>query len=372
MDQFDKTEPDEQKISKSALQERIAELRERKDKYEGFLEQLNQTGETQILTTDPEARVMQSKDGFHCYYNVQTAVDDGSHLIAGYEVTNHCTDQGLLQQVADQTRGNLALDTITIVADKGYESRRDIENCVKNGIIPHVITKYDKDERIYTIPYEEAEITEEQRQSTDPEDIQSCLKAGILPACYEGSGITVEVQSQTELSCFVLNDDGTVTCPMGQILRQLKKRGPNTIYGSKEACRQCPNKCTSGKTFKTVSFGPTTRVIPVLMYGEIRFPLQPIPHDLPISPFNHTLDRNDLPKKKVQLRIRSDDAILKKRMCLVEHPFGTVKWHHDARYLLCRGIEKASGELGLSFLAYNLKRAINLVGVPALIAEMKS
>ena len=31
---------------------------------------------------------MHSKDGFRCCYNVQTAVDSGSHLIAEYEVTN--------------------------------------------------------------------------------------------------------------------------------------------------------------------------------------------------------------------------------------------------------------------------------------------
>ena len=63
MDQLDKTEPDEQKVSKTELQQRIAELRDRKGKYEGYLDQLEKTGETQILTTDPEARVMQSKDG---------------------------------------------------------------------------------------------------------------------------------------------------------------------------------------------------------------------------------------------------------------------------------------------------------------------
>lgn len=39
------------------------------------------------------------------------------------------------------------------------------------------------------------------------------------------------------MSCFILNEDGTVTCPMGQFLSETKKRGPNTIYGSKEACR---------------------------------------------------------------------------------------------------------------------------------------
>ncbi|MCR4435763.1 MAG: hypothetical protein QHH06_13380 [Clostridiales bacterium] len=51
-----------------------------------FLEELEETGETQKLTTDPEARVMQSKEGYHCSYNVQTAVDKGSHLIAETEM----------------------------------------------------------------------------------------------------------------------------------------------------------------------------------------------------------------------------------------------------------------------------------------------
>lgn len=56
----------------------------------------------------------------------------------------------------------------------------------------------------------------------------------------------------------------------------------------------------------------------------------------------------------------------------IEHPFGTVKWHHGAHYLLCKGKEKATAtaELGLSFLAYNLKRAINMVGVSAIIAAI--
>jgi hypothetical protein len=42
------------------------------------------------------------------------------------------------------------VETIEVVADKGYESRDDIENCVMNGIIPNVAFKYDKDERLYS------------------------------------------------------------------------------------------------------------------------------------------------------------------------------------------------------------------------------
>lgn len=50
---------------------------------------------------------MHSKDGFRCCYNVQTAVDSGSHLIAEYEVTNHNTDQGLLQKVTAMEKRHL-------------------------------------------------------------------------------------------------------------------------------------------------------------------------------------------------------------------------------------------------------------------------
>jgi len=90
----------------------------------------------------------------------------------------------------------------------------------------------------------------------------------------------------------------------------------------------------------------------------------------PINPFNHALDRKDFVSKKVILRIKEDIDKIKERMCLSEHPFGTVKWYHGAHYLLCKGKEKAAAELGLSFLAYNLKRAINMVGIEKLIAAM--
>ncbi|WP_242975791.1 hypothetical protein [Desulfosporosinus sp. FKB] len=62
----------------------------------------------------------------------------------------------------------------------------------------------------------------------------------------------------------------------------------------------------------------------------------------------------------------------KAAIMLSEHPFGTVKWYHGAHYLLCKDIEKATGKLGLNFLAYNLKRAINMVGTEKLVAAMKA
>jgi len=107
------------------------------------------------------------------------------------------------------------------------------------------------------------------------------------------------------------------------------------------------------------------------MYGSPKLKLNSIPEGAEINPFNHTLDRKDYVPKKVVLKPKEDIHKIKERMCLSEHPFGTVKWYHGAHYLLCKGKEKVTAELGLSFLAYNLKRAINMVGTKKLIEAMQ-
>jgi transposase len=368
MDKSDRSEPDTKKLTSEQIKEAVRELSQRKGMYQEYLKELEESGETQLLLTDPEARRMHSKDGFHCCYNVQTAVDGGSHLIAEYEVTNHNTDQGLLKEVAESTKKALETETLEVVADKGYESRKDILDCVMNGIVPNVAMKYDKDERTFAIDYVENEITEEIRDSKKSEDIQKCIAAGVLPKCYEGTAIEVEVKEENGLSCFSLNDDGTVTCPMGCILTKTKTRGTNSIYASKEACRQCQTRCTRSKAHKTVSFGPETKYVAARIYGSPDKKLNPIPDDLKLY---NSFGRTDKPKKQVILRIKDSPDKIHERMCLSEHPFGTVKWYDGAHYLLCKGKEKATAELGLSFLAYNLKRAINMVGAKTLIVAMQ-
>lgn len=82
MDEEDSTQQSDSKYTPEEIKAAIEELNGRKEKYLGYLDELAATGETQKLTTDPGTRVMQSKDGFRCCYNVQTAVDKGSHLIA--------------------------------------------------------------------------------------------------------------------------------------------------------------------------------------------------------------------------------------------------------------------------------------------------
>lgn len=367
LDTNDHSEQRETSLSAAQVKAAVLELKARKAKYQGYLKELSGAGNTQILTTDPDCHRMHTKDGFNCCYNVQTAVDADSHLIAEYEVTGNATDQGLLHKMAEKTKDMLGVQTLEVVADKGYESRRDILTCVMEGTVPNVAFKYDKTERIYALDFEEAEITEEMRQSPLPGNIGTCLHAGVLPACYEGTAIDVELQEKKALGCFTREEDDTVTCPMGQVLHKVKSKGKSSIYANKDACRQCKNRCTSSKNHKTVLFGPDVVRVGVKMYGK----QEDVVHAPPTGHvFHNSFYRREHDKKKVLLKIRADKEKLKQRMCSVEHPFGTIKWYDGAHYVLCRGKEKVTAEMGLSFLSYNLKRAINMVGTKKLIEAM--
>jgi len=157
---------------------------------------------------------------------------------------------------------------------------------------------------------------------------------------------------------------------MGRVLTRVRThKSGSARYQNRSACRKCTNRCTSGKNYKVPQFGPDTKYIPVLMYGSTFHPLQVYPESE--TPYNAFKLLKRYTKKKVILHIRNDIPTQKLQLCLSEHPFGTVKWYHGAHYLLCKGIEKATGELGLSFLAYNLRRSINMVGTKQLVAAIR-
>jgi transposase len=60
------------------------------------------------------------------------------------------------------------------------------------------------------------------------------------------------------------------------------------------------------------------------------------------------------------------------RRTIVEHPFGTIKRAFNQGYLLLKGLRKVKGEVGFTMLAYNMRRAINILGVGLLIGLMKA
>lgn len=71
--------------------------------------------------------------------------------------------------------------------------------------------------------------------------------------------------------------------------------------------------------------------------------------------------------ERMQQRVREHPEVMRKRKTIVEHPFGAIKRWMDQGYFLMRGKEKVSAEASLTVLAYNMKRAINILGVAALV-----
>ena len=69
-------------------------------------------------------------------------------------------------------------------------------------------------------------------------------------------------------------------------------------------------------------------------------------------------------------RVRARPEVLRRRQQLSEPPFGTIKRAMNQGYFLMKGLDKVGAEMSLTVLSYNLKRAINIVGVPKLIAAL--
>jgi len=73
------------------------------------------------------------------------------------------------------------------------------------------------------------------------------------------------------------------------------------------------------------------------------------------------------------------DALLKKnpdamrqRKRLVEHPYGTIKHWMGSTHFLMKRLPNVQAEMSLHVLAYNLRRAINILGVPRIIEQLQT
>jgi transposase len=64
-------------------------------------------------------------------------------------------------------------------------------------------------------------------------------------------------------------------------------------------------------------------------------------------------------------------AMMKVRKKLAEHPFGTIKRAMDHGYFLLKGLPKVKTEVSLTVLAYNLRRAINVLGAEQMLSSLR-
>ncbi|WP_228423882.1 transposase [Chryseobacterium carnipullorum] len=62
----------------------------------------------------------------------------------------------------------------------------------------------------------------------------------------------------------------------------------------------------------------------------------------------------------------------RKRQEINEHIFGTIKRQWGYNHTNLTGLDKVNGEHSLIMLVYNIKRAMNILGVADLIAKLKT
>ncbi|MBO8144617.1 MAG: IS1182 family transposase [Thermodesulfobacterium sp.] len=75
--------------------------------------------------------------------------------------------------------------------------------------------------------------------------------------------------------------------------------------------------------------------------------------------------------EEMDIRVKQNKNKVKMRQWLIEHVFGTIKRSFNQGYFLLKGIKKVDAETGLSVLAYNIKRVINIIGLRKLIMSVR-
>lgn len=331
--EYDRRDAQEASERKSELQQaaidKLAALRSRKQAYEEMQQKLAASEESQISTTDADARslIVKGRES-QVGYNIQSVVDDKHKLILHVEATNvgdinalgslaektqAILREGMASESLDPALAGVAMPSVEILADKGYHSADQLAAVESLGMLPYVA---------------------ERKQSVK----------GQKKDCYGLEEFTYAAESDEYI------------CPAGKSLKPTKKWYQRRSKSSKgggqryryyrspaSRCAACPlrNNCLSSGEQKNRK-GKTL----------------------------HRLENAAAVTRNHQ-RLQSHPEVYQQRQAIVEHPFGTIKRSWGAYYTLLKGLEKVDGEYNLLACCYNIRRSISELGVLELLARLK-
>jgi transposase len=129
---------EEQRREKAEAQ-RKAEGRKRSGKRPAPPKQ-EPDGKTQRNFTDPQSRVLLTKDGYIQGFNAQAAVDGAAQIIVAHELTASMSDHGQFVPLLDGIKDNLGREPKETSADAGYCSEANLETLAERGIGAYVAT----------------------------------------------------------------------------------------------------------------------------------------------------------------------------------------------------------------------------------------
>jgi transposase len=90
--------------------------------------------------TDPESRILKTKDGFIQGYNAQAAVDAASQVIVAHGLSNAGNDQQQLAPMLDAIEANTGELPDELSADAGYCSEANLERLAQKRVSGYVAT----------------------------------------------------------------------------------------------------------------------------------------------------------------------------------------------------------------------------------------
>lgn len=294
---------DGDEIKKKEISKGILQQKQRKLKYELLQAELDATGQEQISVSDPDSRQMVLRNTItEVAYNVQTTTDAKHCIPIDYLVTNN-NDSKALSNMIGRACDIIGNTEFTAVFDKGYHKGSELKAAQVLGI-----------KTLVAIP-----------------DISS---ASMAP------------DPAYNVAEFVYDKLNNIyTCPQGHTLTtngnwykksntSNKRKNGNTYlvqHFKTTECKNCPmvNSCTKNT-------GGRGRVIERSEYQDF------------VDQNRQNIDQN-----KAQYKLRQS---------IIEHNYGTIKRQWNFHFILTKkGMERAASDVGFMFVAYNLRRILNLI-----------
>jgi transposase len=97
-------------------------------------------GKSQRNFTDPDSRILKTKDGYIQGYNAQAAVDATAQIIVAHGLTASMSDHGQLVGLIDGIEANLGAKPKEASADSGYLSEANLQALADRDISAYVAT----------------------------------------------------------------------------------------------------------------------------------------------------------------------------------------------------------------------------------------
>jgi transposase len=119
-DELDRAEDKEQSGASGKVPEHLADARKRKERLEEIAKRLKESSSNTVVESDPDCRLMQTKDGKRPCYNLQASVDGEEQIIVAMKLTEAENDHGQLGGMMSEVEANTGFSPDTALVDCGY------------------------------------------------------------------------------------------------------------------------------------------------------------------------------------------------------------------------------------------------------------